>query len=72
MAMKIASTKKEIPRARTATPKTVAERGHELRPQQAELEGEDRAGDDADGEEDQRDLRPPLGERLVGRVPVRR
>ena len=41
---------------------------HELRPQQAELEREDRAGDDADREEDQHHLRPALGERLVDRV----
>jgi hypothetical protein len=42
--------------------------GHELRPEQAELEGEDRARDDPDGEEDERDLRPALGQGLVGRV----
>jgi hypothetical protein len=49
-------------------PEDVAEGGHELRPQQPELERQDRAGHDADGEQDERDLRPALRERLVGRV----
>ena len=41
---------------------------HELRPQEAELEREDGAGDDADRKQDQHHLRPALGERLVGGV----
>ncbi len=46
----------------------LAELLHELRPQQAELEREDRAGDDADREQDQHHLRPALGHGLVDRV----
>src|SRR6185503_15593397 len=40
----------------------------EARPQQAELEGDDRAGDGADGEEDRERLRPAPGEGAPGRV----
>src|SRR5215212_4344070 len=49
-------------------PEDLAERGHEVRPQQPDLEGEDRPGHHADGEDQQRDLRPALGERLVREV----
>ena len=63
--MKIASTKKENALEGEAEPEDLAEGGHEVRPQQAELEAEDRAGDDADGEEGQHHLRPALGERPV-------
>src|SRR3954447_11353182 len=53
---------------READPEDLAETRHELRPQQPELEAEDRARDHAHREDDQRHLRPALGERLVGRV----
>ena len=43
----------------------VPERGHEVRPQQAHLERQDRPGHDADREEGDHDLRPALGERPV-------
>ena len=66
--MKIASTKNEIPSSANADPEHLAERRHELRPQQPELERQDRPGHDADREQDQRHLRPALGQRLVGRV----
>ena len=46
----------------------VAEGGHELGPQQAELEGQDRAGHDPDGEQDDHRVRPALGECAVERV----
>ncbi len=39
-----------------------AEAFHEVRPEQAELEGEDGAGDGADGEGDRHRLRPALGQ----------
>ena len=41
----------EDPLDREADPEDVAEAAHEPRPEQAELEGEDRAGDGADGEQ---------------------
>ena len=66
--MKIASTKNEMPSSAKRDPEDLAEAGHELRPQQAELERQDRAGHDADGEQRHRHLRPALGQRLVGRV----
>ena len=47
---------------REGRPEDVAEAAHELRPQQAELEREHRAGDRADGERHGRDLRPALRE----------
>ena len=51
-----------------AEPEDVAERGHEARPEQAELEAEDRSGDDADGEERDHHLRPAPRERAVQRI----
>ena len=47
----------------------VAERRHELGPEQPELEREDRARHDADREQDRHRVRPALGQRLVERVP---
>ena len=47
---------------RERQPDHVAELAHELRPQQAHLEAEDRARHRADGEQHRRDLRPSLGE----------
>ena len=52
---------------REGEPEDVAEVRHELRPQQPELEREDRPGDDPDREQDQHHLRPALRERPVGR-----
>jgi hypothetical protein len=46
-------------------PEDVAERRHEVRPQQAQLEGQDRPRDDADGEQRHHHLRPALGQRAV-------
>ena len=45
-----------------AEPEHVPERGHEARPQQAELEAEDRARDHAEREEREHHLRPAAGE----------
>ena len=46
----------------------VPERGHEVRPQQAHLEREDRPGDDTDREQGDHHLRPALGQRAVDLV----
>ena len=46
----------------------LAEGGAEVGPQEPELERQDRAGDDADGEEGERHLRPALRERLEVRL----
>ena len=71
MARKIASRKKKMPSIANRTPKTAAEPSHEGRPQEAELEREDRPGHGTDGERDRRRLRPALGERhRVGVVPA--
>jgi hypothetical protein len=43
-------------------PEHLAEAARERRPQQAELEGQDRACDGADGERQRSDLRPAAGE----------
>lgn len=50
---------------REAEPEDLAEGGHEVRPEEAKLEAQDRAGDDADGEQGQHHLRPALGDRPV-------
>ena len=50
---------------REAQPEHLAEGRHEVRPQKPELEAQDRARDDADGEEGEHHLRPPLGDRPV-------
>ena len=50
---------------REAQPEHRPERGHEVGPQQAHLEAEDRAGDDPDREQRDHHLAPPLGERQV-------
>src|ERR1700682_6271625 len=39
---------------------------HEARPEESELEGQNRAGDCADGEEDSKRLRPPAGKHHPG------
>jgi hypothetical protein len=52
--------KEEDPLDRERGSEHLAERAGELRPEQAELEGEDRARDRADGEGHGRHLRPPL------------
>src|SRR2546425_10611347 len=51
-----------------AQPEHVAEGGHETRPQQAELEAEDRTRDDADREQREHHLRPAPRERAEERV----
>ena len=52
----------EDPLDREAGAEDVAPALHELRPEQPHLEGEDRAGDGADREQDRRRLRPELRE----------
>ena len=52
-----------------AQPEHVAEGGHETRPQQAELEAEDRTRDDADREQREHHLRPAPRDRAEERVP---
>ena len=68
MAMKIASRKKKIPSIAKRDPEGVAEAAHEPRPEQPELEGEDGAGDGADGEQHRDRLRPVAGEAKRVRV----
>ena len=53
---------------REAEAEHLAEGGHEIRPQEAELEAQDCAGDDADCEQGEHHLRPALGDRPVERV----
>ena len=53
---------------REAEAEDAAERGREVRPQQAHLEAEDRARDDAHGEEGDHDPAPAAGDREVDRV----
>src|SRR6266566_4222845 len=55
---------------REAEPEHVAEGRDESRPEQSELEGEDRAGHDADRKEREHDLRPAVRERAVNRIAV--
>ena len=52
----------EDPLDREGDAEGVAEAVHELRPEQAHLEGEHRAGDGADGEDDRHRLRPAPGQ----------
>ena len=68
MPMKIASTKNEKPSIAKPSPKTLPNGRHEVRPEQAHLEAQDRAGDDADGEQREHHLRPAACERPVERV----
>ena len=68
MPMKIASMKNEIPSSVNAEPEHGAEPRHELRPQDAELEAQDRARHDAGREQRRHHLRPAPRERQVDLV----
>ena len=59
-----------MPSIAKAIPKAPPKRLHEVRPEQAELEGEDGAGDGADGESDGHRFRPALGQLHRDRIVV--
>ena len=60
--------KKANPSAEKGKPDDAAGVAHEDRPEQPQLEGEDRAGDGADGEEDGESFGPAPGEGHVDRI----
>ena len=64
----MASVKKASPSQANGGADHVAEVAHHPRPQQAELEGEDRAAHGAEGEQDAAHLRPALGQDEAGRI----
>jgi hypothetical protein len=66
--MKIASMKNEKPSDREAQSEHAAEARHELRPQQPELEAQNRAGHHAHREQCEHHPRPAAGDRAQDRV----